>query len=619
MKRWPVIIIVYLFYAINLTIANSINSTLSSNRSDDILSEYCWNETESCNIIGNFTRKKIGLSFPVHINCLETNFVPATTATTQQLSPHMLKTLLPPRFNGIEVILLNGCGVNNRERNFFGLEYIPDAESVIQLSLEMFKIDNQLKNDTFKDFKKLETLILVNNELLSGINRTTLKGLDRLKKLTLEDNALRAIDEHAFEHCSSSLKHLTIIEDVLSLNNWSMLNNITFADLSVKQLNWKFFLTQLQSLEYLRISRTRILNIKANVNENFTNLSELHLVSSNLTELPSNKYPNLILLNVSLNHLQSVSLEQNNLMLLQKLDMNYNNLTSIDEHLLATLLHLEVFTASHNKITIIKRKAFNRNLYMRLINLSNNHLKVLNLDAAIFLTAPHLKILIDDNPWSCVWVINFSANEPYLFTTKFIYTKFSDRVNMRGLKCQFYANDEMVLQHHYHLLDDTHLHHNHSTMMPMLPASPVEVTRRNTKHTAVITIVILVVGVTSLLLVLYVHIKCRPMTSSLQSPFYRTLPTNHCSGDRVDIVRRILPPTDYESPLSERMKMSAESINELRPDNDTSLFTDIDLKDLYEEIPEKRDDGNHLYLDDFSYRLTNTEHALDMDNLRDDH
>lgn len=607
MKTWLILVTCCLLCSCSgestATNVSSVVTVEAEETFGDHLNEYCWNDQHACSIIGNFTRKTIGLSIAVNINCLEDAPIIPIALVAHKASLHR-------RFHSIEFIHLNGCGVNGMQRNSFGIEHIPDQENVLQLTLEMFKIEREIKRGAFKRFKKLESLTLLNNLLLSGINRTTFGDLVALKQLVLESNQLTALDERAFDDFASTLTHLIIRESTLQLNYMTPLHNVTHAELTLAELNWASLFTSLRTLKMLRVEQTHITNTSEHVQPCFEQLIELHLVYDNLVDIPFNQYPNLVHLNISHNRMEQPSFDKNNLIVLQHMDVSYNHLTAIDEHLLASLLQLETFVASHNRIAVIKRKAFNRNLYIRLIDVSHNQLKVLNVDVAIFLMATQLKILIDDNPWSCVWVINFSANEPHIFSMKFVYTKYSDRINMRGLKCQFYANDEMMLQHHYHMLDDTHLHHNHTAQMPMLPAGPASpgTKRRNTKHTAVITIVILVVGVTVLLLMLYVHIKCRPMATSLQSPFYRTLPTNHCSsGDRADIVRRILPPTDYESPLSERMKnLSAESINDAKPD--ASLFTDIDLKDLYEEIPERRVDDDDcmrldLDLDDFSYRF----------------
>lgn len=616
LKTWSILITFYLFYPV-MCIQSNGSTTVMSAVAVDNLNEYCWNDTDACSIIGNFTRKQIGLSIAVNINCLQAR-------NDSQVNPAVLeshKASLRRRFHNIEIIHLNGCGVNDLMRNSFGIEHIPDQENVLQLTLEMFKIDREINSGAFKTFKKLEALTLINNLLLSGINRTTLGSLVELRNLVLENNRLAALDEKAFADFAPTLTHLTLRESALQLKRIAPLHNVTHVDVVVKELNWSDLFKSMKMVKSIRISQTHIVDTIENVQSNFEHLVELHLVYNNLTDIPINQYPNLVQLNLSHNLMQSPSFDKLNMVKLNIADVSYNNLTTIDEYMLATLLHLETFIANHNRITVIKRKAFNRNLYLRHIDISHNQLKVLNLDLAIFVMASQLQIMIDDNPWSCVWVINFSANEPIIFNMKFVYTKYNDRINMHGLKCQFYANDEMVLQHHYHLLDDTHLHHNHTSSMPMLPASPpIEIKRRNTKHTAMITIIILVVGVTTLLLVLYVHIKCRPMASTLQSPFYRALPTNHCShSDRADIVRRILPPTDYESPLSERMKnRSMESINEMKPDT-SHMFTDIDLKDLYEEIPERQEetvDSMHLDLDldldDFSYRLTNaTTNSID--------
>lgn len=562
------------------------------------LDAYCWNDTDSCNIIGNFTRTTINLSFPVNIDCsrpsvnvIEDNKFAVNGTSKRFIDKHLYK-----RFHSIEVISLNGCGVSTTDHNNFepsnllGIDYIPDPLSVKHLTLEMFKIESELKSDVFAQFKNLKTLIMRNNHIES-INRTSFNGLLQLNELVLQENSIESIDRNAFTDYSKSLQLLTIYENRLNLLELKSLPNIMHIDVSVKQLRWTIFYEFVDSLDTLIVSNIAKFDFNGtNANRTFNSLRKLQVVSSRLIMFPINRFPQLLCMNVSNNLLRNISLNEMEMINVKILDISQNEFRVINGTLLATLFNLEHFYAAHNQIQAINPKAFQKNFILKSIDIRFNRLKSLNLDLAIFRMSPNLKFMIDDNPWSCAWINKFYGDDPHVFALKFLYEKFTDRVNIKGLKCVFYGDNHL---YHSHLHDDDdHYHLTGETRSR--PPPPVEILRRNPKHTAVLTICILVVGVSCLLIMLYFYIKCRTVTSTLE-PFYHTLPEVQRHKDnfdrRADIVRgRILPPTDYEAPLSnlefEGIELGLKDI--LKPMHGSDEhFVDIEFKDLYEEIPEK--------------------------------
>lgn len=560
------------------------------------LNQYCWADTEFCNIIGNFTRTTINLSFPVNIEC------PSTT----ELDPTPRRSsdqYLFQRFQGIEVISLNGCGVN-RQNSLLGLQFIPDPSSVKHLTLEMFKVNGALNAATFSPFKRLLTLVLTNNRV-DRIDKNSFNGLTALTELILLKNSIEEIDVAAFEMLAKSLESLTVHESSLRLVKLSALPNLLKMDVSVKELEW---IAVHAAIEVASLSITNIERIEFNVTsdekQSFLNLTKLNVNFCHLIEMPIDYFPQMLHANLSHNQLKNISLIGMQATQLQVLDISYNAFRVIDGWLLIHLRYLEHFIATNNRIAAINPKAFQRNFYLKSVDIRFNQLKSLGLDMAILKVATELTFRIDDNPWNCAWVNKISGDNPHIFSLKFVYAKRMERTNMRGLECVSYDDSHLF---HSHLHDDDDQYHLTGERRRPQPMAPVEIMRRNPKHTAMLTICILVVGVSSLLISLYLFLKFRPLTSTLE-PFYHTLPEpaqrqKECQDRRADIIRaRILPPTDYESPLSNRLayfeidgvELGLGLKDILRPMQsvDDDQFDDIEFKDLYEEIPDKANGSN---------------------------
>lgn len=561
------------------------------------LDQYCWADSEFCNIIGNFTRTTINLSFPVNIEC-------PSTIEGEPIERRSADQYLFKRFQGIEVISLNGCGVN-RQNSLLGLQFIPDPLSVKHLTLEMFKVNGALEAVTFSPFKRLRTLIITNSRI-DRIDEMSFNGLTALTELILLENSIEAIDVAAFKVLARSLESLTMHESSLRLVTLSPLPNLLKLDVSVKELEWKALhaANEVASLSVTNIERIKF-NFTTDEKQSFLNLTNLNVNHCHLTEMPIDYFPQMLHANLSHNQLKNISLIGMQATQLQVLDISYNAFRVIDGWLLIHLRYLEHFVATNNRIAAINPKAFQRNFYLKSVDIRFNQLKSLGLDMAILKVATELTFRIDDNPWNCAWVNKIYGDNPHIFSMKFVYAKRMERTNMRGLECVSYDDSHLF---HSHLHDDDEQYHLTGERRRPQPMAPVEIMRRNPKHTAMLTIIILVVGVSSLLISLYLFLKFRPLTSTLQ-PFYHTLPEppqrqKECLDRRADIIRaRILPPTDYESPLSNRLayfeidgvELGLGLKDILRPMHsqfDDDQFDDIEFKDLYEEIPDKTNGSN---------------------------
>lgn len=551
------------------------------------LSEYCWHNDETCNIIGNFTRTTINLSFPVNIECVQNDSEAATRSFDY-------------RFQGIDVILLNGCGVSRLHGNsLLGIQFIPDPHSVRHLTLEMFNVIGSLDATTFDSFPNLCTLLLMNNRI-EHLVATSFNGLTELTELILLENSIEQINATAFEALTQSLKSLTLHEKSLKLFELSALPNLLRMDLSMKELRWTA-LHAANDVATLKISDVEriVFNATSDEKKAFLNLTELHVNYCRLADMPIDYFPQMLYANFSHNQLKNVSMIAMQATQVVTFDISYNAFRVIDVWLLSHLRYLEYFVATHNYIAAINPKAFQRNFYLKSVDLRFNQLKSLSLDLAILNVATELTFRIDNNPWNCGWLNKVYGDDPHIFSMKFVYAKRMDRTNIRGLECVAYDDTHL---YHSHLHEEDDQYHLTGERRRPQPMAPVEIMRRNPKHTAVLTIFILIIGVSTLLVGLYFYIRCRPLTSTLR-PFYHTLPEplsqqKEGTERHADIIRgRILPPNDYESPLSNRLaRFEIDGVelglglkDILRPMQsvDVDQFDDIEFKDLYEEIPEK--------------------------------
>lgn len=314
----------------------------------------------------------------------------------------------------------------------------------------------------------------------------------------------------------------------------------------------------------------------------------MEVIFCGLTEFPIDRYPRLLHFNVSYNNLRNVSVKAMQMFGLHTFDISHNNFSMIESSLLSNLWDLEFFYATHNRITVVNPKSFQKNYNLKLVDLRFNRLKKMPIDSAVFITAQQLHFLIEHNPFDCAWVNHFYGLDPKLFTAKFSYTKDFTDVNIRGLRCNYFNGE---YRFHSHLYEEDDFHGGKQGHQP----SPVEVFRRNPKHTAFVTICILVVGVSSLLISLYFYVKYRELTTTLNSnSIYESQKQNSTKDKnsneitRPDIIQDrvlIVRPCDTSNRLMLVKSASSPRSISIQPDADES---GIEFKDSVGMISEQR-------------------------------
>lgn len=569
------------------------------------LDDYCWSEQlNSCSIIGNFTRTTIGMSFPVHIDCM-TKMVNTNGDGNDLQRPHSNQYFYR-HFQHVEVIALNGCGMNvaaaavaaQPNENLLGIEYIPDPMSVRHLTLGMFKVRGDLNRGAFAQFKNIKTLLLINNKI-DRLNAGSFDGLSRVKELMIQENSIQTIQSATFQPCNESLERLVIHESHLRLGKLEPMQKIFEFSVSTNVLNWTALTIGIESLNIAVVSHVKeIVHDEAGVPRTFKNLTKLEVIFCNLKEFPVDRYPRLQLLNVSHNELANVSIKEMQMLGLHTFDVGYNNFITIDGSLLASLWDLEYFYAMHNKIVAVNPKAFQKNHNLKIVDLRFNRLRRLQIDSAIFLSARNIQLVVDHNQFDCAWINDYYGMDPHIFTSKFVYTKDYSDVHIRGLRCIYYSSD---FRYHSHLYDDEDQFHNGLKPTRRQP-HPVEILRRNPKHTAFLTICILIVGVSCFWVSLFFYVKYRTLTTTLNSNsiYDQKFPQNKDKGsgdtlnrpdiiiqDNVVAMRQIGMPSRTMLPKSASSPRSIEQQANGGGDGDDDL-AGIEFKDFVGKISEQR-------------------------------
>lgn len=484
------------------------------------LEQFCWSESShSCSIIGNFTHNTNGLSFPVNIDCSAiNNHNNYEVDDGSELQRTHSDRYIHKHFRHVEVIALNGCGVNvayrlrmGNYKNLLGIECIPDPMYVRHLTLEMFKVHGDLNRGAFFQFKNMRNLLLKNNKI-DRMTMGSLTGLTQMEEIIFQENHIQSMHSATFNPCTDSLERLVIHEKELSLGGFEPMKKLTDLWITTKELDWAALNIGLNTLNTVIISNIQnVLYNKTAEARTFSNLTKMDMNFCNLTEFPIDRYPRLQHFNISHNRLSNVSVKEMQMLGLHTFDISHNKFKCIDISLLSSLWDLEYFYATHNQIIAVNPKAFQKNYNIKSIDLRFNRIKRLPIDAAMFLSAMHAQIIIDHNNFDCAWINDYYGMDPKLFTTKFIYVKDYSDVNIKGLRCTYFTGE---FRYHSHLFDDDEFH---SGLKRVRPPHPVEILRRNPRHTAFLTICILVVGVSCLLISLFFYVKYRTLTSTLNS------------------------------------------------------------------------------------------------------
>ncbi len=520
---------------------------------DIVDTKVCWNATNiQCNIEASLKRDAFSQPFLVNFNC----------SNDVQESVNGIYAFR--QIKGVQIIKLNGCNVT--QNNTIGVEHIDDPLSVTHLTIYSFKMKTFYSKHLDK-FKSLVTIKLIDNVFEEIINES-FQDIVTVEALVISNNNLQVIAPYAVVPLNN-LKNLTIIEPNVSIKalDYTSCSTLKHMWLAVYAYEWQMLPKSMETLEIINTKLT--FNKKSFELMNCTNLKSICISKSQFNGFPPIiESSSLQTLNLSDNNLQQ--LPANSLPNLNILDISGNEIKDLNTNSFKSMVQLRELYADDNRIERITKQSFDSNLHLEMLKISGNRLK--SIEFTDHLAERSLQIFIDDNPWSCTWVYNMSSKHPTIFSI-FRYNKYSNKLNVNGLNCLYYEADGWNV---YESSMATETIPITSTLNSTFVDNIERSYRRHPKNTVLITFIILVVGVAVLFFLLYLHIKCRESTVE---PFYRSLPYDHAHqmSDRIDIIRRNLPPTDYEAPIAMRDADLKEGIYEQIPEKFTN----------YERIPEK--------------------------------
>lgn len=214
-----------------------------------------------------------------------------------------------------------------------------------------------LNNDDFKYTGKLEALFLMNNKMYL-IYAFAFSKLSSLEILDLSNNRLNVEREliDRFKN-NTQLRLLNLRGNALKIFSFSLLSSETksvevYLPLEIETLDMSCLNNEKcpSSIELKNVEVLENLKIFNASQNNFTDISKL---LSNLTGKPAD---------------------------LVTLDLSWNHIEVLNEHVLEKFQELRHLNLSHSNIHSINKLAFNNQIYLLELDLSYNNLKVINCE-----------------------------------------------------------------------------------------------------------------------------------------------------------------------------------------------------------------------------------------------
>lgn len=471
-------------------------------------------------------------------------------------------------------VLLNGSETPPLAVASYGLEYLENCQQLQSAQIEGFVGDATLQLSCFgNQLQGMRELSLLHNELgtLSG---NTLELLPHLHQLLLEGNSLRLLEP--LEGCEELQQLVIRHERQLALRSVGLLEQLPHLqrlELSQLKLIEAQVLANLpdQLLE-LSIEETPIEPGQLRIENGTEQLINLTLFQCDLTSFSLQQSSQLLHLNLSGNALRQFELGENSSLL--SLDLSGNHLQSLNSSWFAHLPRLRALHLQRNelhRISLLQLLRLSPHTLVQLDVSSNQLLRLEDVQLARWDQARPLRIRIDDNPWSCQWLLNFTHSQPQLFRL-FSYAKYISHINVNGLSCKPQEHQEEELQQHLELTTTSrpnaakHNSHLNVSSFTVLYGNPLE-QPHSQRSEALIIVFMLPLGIALLFLLLYLYLHCERLfhwsyySGGLGCFGGNKAARNHRFVDHIDIVRypvangsvgvELEPqPDGYETPLS---------------------------------------------------------------------
>ncbi|XP_030557206.1 uncharacterized protein LOC115760141 [Drosophila novamexicana] len=519
-------------------------------------------------------RSDADFGLPLDIDCTGNG---SSSTAAFDLGPQRVAGKLHVRLNGSQTPPL---GVAS-----YGLEYLDNCAQLQSIELERFVTDASLALccGAGVPLEHVRAVALRHNELgtLSG---HSFELVPHMQLLLLEDNALRLFE--TLRGCGELQQLVIRRERQLALQQPHVLGQLwqlQRLELTRLKLVSGAFLAALPGLlTELLVQETPIEPRQLRLLNGSELLVNLSLVQCELSgfSLESSMAIRLLHLNLSGNALRQLQLPNSSLV---SLDLSGNHLSSLNSSWFAQLSQLQALHLQANQLHRVSWQQLLQLATLQLVQLdlsSNQLLRLEDTEHAAWDQAQQLRIQIDDNPWSCQWLLNFSHAQPQLFRL-FRYAKYISQINVNGLSCRPKPEDPAMepsvttssLGSSPQLAQDnwsTRNAHLNVSSHTVLYGNPIQQSRSQ-RAEALIIVFMLPLGIALLFLLLYLYLHCERLfhwsyySSGLPCFGDSKSARSHRFVDHIDIVRypiangnssasmalEVEPQADgYETPLS---------------------------------------------------------------------
>ncbi|EDS32898.1 Pray For Elves [Culex quinquefasciatus] len=501
-----------------------------------------------------------GLEFAVHFDC-------AAKPIFNQHSRNVFRNVKRYRLEGDEV-----------NRDGLGLEYLHFPEQVEILVLADYCLA-RIDDDAFGKFASLESLTL-KDSAVRRIETKSFRGLSNLKELEIDNVQIESIDTEGLSNLKNLTKLLIVNSGLISFKTTGLerLNNITIVDSAVSDVNELVRMLS-ASVEYfnaVNISSDKDAIVELCSSSNSFQLKTLQIERSNLESFSMCNYDLIQTLNLTSNGLTDAAVQLFSLPNVIVIDLSLNHLTQFTNTTLFDCPRLVKLNLKQNRLRFLHLSHFER---LQEVILSGNQLHQLLPE----LFVPSFGLIVDDNPWDCVWLLQLIQQHPQYFA-QLKYHQIHYGLTVRGLPCMVHlaiststsSTEPLPLS-----TLPTILRHPVQTYPTVTIVEPFNVP---SKLKIILATVVTGLFVSHSILLLYNRYK-----RLHHEPFYRRLP-------KEDTLARFTITTRTNSFLYEA---PAPEVQE------TAL-----LRHIYEELPERRTEECYDHLQ--FHRLEVEEDVVDV-------
>ncbi|XP_026749119.2 toll-like receptor 3 [Galleria mellonella] len=236
----------------------------------------------------------------------------------------------------------------------------------------------EIPDATFDSFSKLTSLDLSNN-YISQLTIGTFEGVKHLKYLDLSNNEVSNINSSMFRF--TDLTTLNISHNKISTiekTDFAYLKKLVSVDLShnyIVNIEKSIFCNMI-FLNTININNNKIDLIDRDTFLNNTFLTKINISNNKLKTLPKDMFKDKIIFEFSItgNSLEGSLVKGlfEGLRLVLKLDLSYQQVTSIEDYAFFGLEKIEELLLNHNNIGILSEKSFKSLHSLVHLDLSNN-------------------------------------------------------------------------------------------------------------------------------------------------------------------------------------------------------------------------------------------------------